>query len=331
MQQQYFGTTAQGEQVGQLIISGGGLTASLIEYGATLQDLRLEGVGHPLVLGAEKISTYEGPMRYFGAIVGQVANRISNARFQLDGQIYHLPKNFKGRHTLHSGAAGTATRKWRLTNSTENSASFSIALANGPGRFPGNLDVRASYTLPGDGVLEIEIVAHTDARTPCSFAHHSFFNLGDDASITAYLLGVEASEYLPIDGDKLPTGEVREVAGSRFDFRTPRAVGGADLDHNFCLSSAIRPLRKVASLTAPRAGLGLEVETTETGLQVYNGAQIPKIENEGLEGRSYGPYSGLALETQGWPDAVNRLRFPQVFLSPEATYKHVVRYCFSRR
>lgn len=323
-----FGTMPDGTAVERLTITGGGLTARVLTYGATVQDLRLEGVDHPLVLGAPTLAPYLGPMQYFGALVGRFANRIAGGRFTLDGQDHQVPPNWLGRHALHGGPVGAGQKVWRVAVATDDSLRLELILPDGDMGFAGTLRVSATISLPGEAALAFDIQAETDAPTPCSFAHHGFFNLDGGATIAAHELQIAANAYLPVDPDLIPTGKIAAVAGTRFDFRAPREIGTAGIDHNFCLSDGQRPIQTVATLRAPTNGLALTIETTEPGLQVYDGAYMPTEGLPGLDGRRYGPFAGVALETQGWPDAPNRAGFPNTILRPGETYRHRVRYVF---
>ena len=325
-----FGTTPEGQSVQRVTISGGGLEARVLTYGATVQDLRLDGVDHPLVLGSPTLEPYLDEMRYFGALVGRFANRIGRGRFDLDGQTYQVPCNWLGRHALHGGSVGAGQRLWTVGDLADDRVVLELQLEDGEMGFPGKLRASVAISLPGDGVLAFEIRAETDAATPCSFAHHGFFNLDGTADISAHELEVKADSYLPVDADLIPTGDVAPVRGTRFDFRGPRPIGTEGVDHNFCLSHAQRPIRPVAALRSPKNGLSMAVETTETGLQVYDGAYIPTTGLAGLAGRRYGPFGGIALETQSWPDAPNKPNFPPAILRPGETYRHDVRYVFRK-
>lgn len=329
-----FGRTAAGEPVRALTLTGGGLVARVLTYGATLQDLRLEGWPAPLVLGSKTLASYEGALHYAGAIVGRFANRIAGGRFTLDGRTHTLPRNDRGLHCLHGGPRGTSARVWRVDDLAPDRLRLALDLADGEMGFPGAMRVAVTYALPGDtlpgaATLEVRIEAETDAPTPCSFAPHSYFNLDDSPDIAAHRLRLAAPRRLPLDATQIPIGAPVPVAGTPFDFRTPRVIGDLALDHPFCLSDTPLPPRPVAWLTGARSGIGLRIDTTEPGLQVYDAAHFaPGL--PGLEGRRYGPRAGLALEPQGWPDAPNRPDFPNPILRPGTRYHALTRYRLSR-
>ena len=324
-----FGRLPDGQTVQRISISGGGLTAHILTYGATVQDLRLDGVAYPLVLGSPTLLPYLTDFRYFGAIVGRFANRIAGGQFDLDGQTYALNCNDGGVQTLHGGALGAGQLVWTLGAVTPQSVTLTLDMADGHMGFPGNMSVQATYALPGDGALRVEIKARTDAATPCSFAHHGYFNLDAAGSVLDHQLQIDADHYLPVDVGLIPTGQVADVSNTPFDFRAGRLIGTHGFDHNMCLSQTRQVLRNVAHLRGT-SGVALTVSTTEPGLQVYDGQKIPARGLEGLEGRRYGPHGGLALETQIWPDAPNQPEFPNGILRPGEVSTQSTTYRFTR-
>lgn len=325
-----FGQLPGGQAVQRISIAGGALTAQILTYGAIVQDLRLAGVAHPLVLGSPKLLPYLTDFRYFGAIVGRFANRIANGQFNLGGRTFALDRNDGGVQTLHGGAAGAGQLVWNVADVTASSVTLALTLADGQMGFAGEMTVQARYCLPGDGILQIDIQAQTDAATPCSFAHHGYFNLEGGGPVRDHLLQIDADHYLPVDAGLIPTGQIADVTGTAFDFRIPRPIGDAGYDHNLCLSYAQQPLRQVARLHGARSGVSLTLSTTEPGLQVYDGAKIPTRGLAGLGGQVYGPKTGIALETQSWPDAPNRPEFPDCILTPGKTYAQTTQYQFTR-
>lgn len=320
-----FGTLPDGRQVQRVTLQDGGLTAQVLDLGAIVQDLRLDGVAYPLVLGAPDPSAYLGPARYFGAIVGRFANRIGGARFTLDGREYHTDSNFRGRHTLHGGANGTDLHLWRITAVEPASVTLGLDLPDGHMGFPGNISLTAGIAL-AEGALCFTLTAQTNAPTPCSLAHHGFFDLDGMGDIRRHSLRIDADHILPVDDDLIPTGDIAPVAGSRFDFRQSHQIGDSGYDHNFCLSDGPRPLRPVAWLEG-ESGVSMRIETTACGLQFYDGAYMRDV--PGLAGRTYGPHAGLALETQAWPDAPNHPHFPDAILRPGQTWQETTRYIFA--
>ena len=324
-----FGEMPDGSPVERITIRGGGLKANVLTYGAVIQDLRLEGYDAPLVLGFKNFAPYLTHSPNFGATAGRCANRIRDGHLELDGQTYQLDRNFLGKHLLHGGAAGMGKRVWRITRMDDDSVSLTITQCAGDMGFPGKLTTRVDFALLPDGVLDILIGAETDEPTLCNIAHHSYFNLGGE-TISNHLLKIRAENYLPVDKELIPTGEIRPVAGTGFDFRALAPVGQAHpVDHNFCLSRARGPLRPVAGLENPETGVAMELWTTEPGLQVYDGAKID-IDLPGLHGRAMRAYAGIALEPQVWPDANHHDAFPQAVLCPGEIYQQHTQYIFSK-
>lgn len=203
---------------------------------------------------------------------------------------------------------------------------MTFTLPDGDMGFPGTLSVRATIALQ-DGALCIDIRAETDAPTPCNLAHHGYFNLDGTEDVRFHSLRIAADGYLPVDDDLIPLGEAAPVAGTRFDLRRTRPIGPGGYDHNFCLSDGPVAPRAVADLVG-QTGISMRIETDQPGLQAYDGAHFDGV--EGLEGRRYGPFAGLALEPQGWPDAVNRPGFPDTILRPGRVYRQHTAYRFSR-
>ncbi|SNR57666.1 aldose epimerase family protein [Puniceibacterium sediminis] len=323
-----FGRVRNGQEVLRIGLRGGGLRMSLLTHGARVQDLRLDGVAHPLVIGADTLGPYLDQMGYHGAIVGRFANRIAGAGFTLDGQEVRTDANEFGRQTLHGGVDGASSQIWAVQSADADTAVLTLELPDGHMGFPGNLRVTATYALPGDGTLALDINATCDAATVCSFAHHGYFALQDGGSVADQTLWIDADRYLPVDDTMIPTADApAPVDGTRFDFRKPRRIGTAGLDHNFCLNNADGGLRRVVQVVVPD-GLSLEVLTDQPGLQIYDSARQPEL--IGLEGRRHGAFAGIALETQAWPDAVNRPDFPTAVLRPGEVYRHAVRYRFTR-
>lgn len=323
-----FGQLPDGTDVERLTLRGGGLTARVLTLGAIVQDLRLDGHPHPLVLGAETPAAYLGPMEFFGAIVGRFANRIAGGRFALDGVTHQITPNFRDRHALHGGTIGSGARVWRIKAHHSDSVTLALRMADGEMGFPGNLEVDVCIALPGDGALRFDITASTDRATPCGFCHHGYFALDGTGDLAHHRLSIAAEHYLPVDADLIPTGAIAPVAGTPFDYRKPRSLHQQEIDHNFCLSRQRLPLRRVAVLESRASGLAMRVESTEPGLQVYTAVHLPPEGLAGLDGRRYGPFAGVALETQSWPDAPNRPDFPPAILRPGEHYLHSTQYTF---
>lgn len=324
-----FGHLPDGRAVDRVTLKNGILCVNVLTLGAIVQDVRLDGVDHPLVLGADALARYMGSMQYFGAMVGRYANRIARGAFTLGGQDFQLSRNALGRHCLHGGSYGSAAHLWSIADLKTDHVSLHLTLPDGEMGFPGTLDVQLCIFLRASA-LEFDIRATCDRDTVCNFSHHGFFILDDSGSLAHHRLQIDANSYLPVDDDQIPTGEIAPVAGSKFDFRAPRNLDGVALDHNFCLSNARTVMRPVARLDSALSGLGLQMETTEPGVQVYTANHLPKPDAHGLDGRHYGRHAGIALEAQVWPDAPNQPHFPSPVLRPGDTYHQKTRYVFSR-
>ncbi|MDW4498938.1 aldose epimerase family protein [Sulfitobacter sp. D35] len=321
-----FGETQAGDAVSFVQIRNGSVAANLMTWGASLQDLRHERLPHALVLGSPRFEPYLGKMRFFGAVVGRVANRIADGRATIDGQPLALDRNEDGRTMLHGGRTGTGTVNWTLEGSDETSCRFSLICRDGQDGFPGNLSLSVTYRLEADGTLVFEAEGRTDAPTFCNLAHHAYWKLDGRPDLSGHRMIVNATHYLPVDERQIPSGDPAPVEGTRFDFRGPRPVVGANdplLDHNFCLVRS-EGLRPACSLRTDLAQL--DVETTEPGLQVYEGRLIDTAPAPGHGGTPYGARAGVAIEPQGWPDAPNRAEFPSVRLEPGDTYRQISRF-----
>lgn len=335
-QAELFGRTPDGEPVHRIRIEGGGLQASILTWGAVIQDLRLAGHQPPLVLGFETFDYYPSHSPFFGAIAGRFANRISGGRFVIDGVLHQADTNYLGRHTLHGGDKGVGKRVWSLTGEGRDVVTLSLRDGHGEMGFPGNLDIACTYRLRTGGVLSVELSAVTDRPTLCNLAHHSYFNLDDGGTGDAldHLLEIDAADYLPVDGELIPTGSVTPVDGTDFDFRSPRTIRceregrQIEYDSNWCLAASPRPCSRAGSLRGGHSGVSMEVWTTEPGLQFYAGHKVAR-EVPGLEGRRYGAFAGICLEPQIWPDAPNHLQFPQAVLRPGERYRQTSEYRFS--
>ena len=325
-----FGHMPDQTPVERVEISGGGLTANVLSYGAVLQSLRLEGHDAPLVLGFPEFAPYLTQSPYFGATAGRCANRIRDGHLEIDGTTYQLDTNFLGKHSLHGGVVSMGKRVWEIHKTSESSVSLGISLADGEMGYPGNLSARVTFTVLDGGVFDVQMEASTDAPTLCNLAHHSYFNLSGEETISNHTLEVRAETYLPVDDELIPTGQQAEVTGTGFDFRQARPVSQAHkIDHNFCLSKTRQPIRTVAHVTSAKSGVAMAVRTTEPGLQVYDGAKID-IDLPGLSGAPMRAFAGLALEPQIWPDANHNLDFPQAILRPGEIYRQHTQFIFSK-
>ncbi len=327
-----FGTMPDGTPVVAVTIAAGDLSATVITFGAVIQDIRLAGVGHPLVIGYDDVSLYLRNPHYFGAVAGRYANRIAGGRFVLDGATIQLSQNEDENH-LHGGADGFGTRVWTLLRQDASSVTLGLVDEDGSNGYPGRVTVELTYAIEAPATLRTSIRATTDAPTLVNLAQHSYFNLAGSGSILAHHLTIPAETYLPVDAGNIPTGEQKSVAGTTFDFRTPRAIGDREdvvFDHNFNVGTARSETpRLLARLTSPESGVTLDVLSTEPGVQFYDGYMI-HTEGAGINGEVYGPNAGLCLEPQLFPDSPNRPEFASAVLRPGETYRQETLFTFSR-
>ncbi|PRY78139.1 aldose 1-epimerase [Yoonia maritima] len=317
-----FGTTKNGDAIEKVTLSAGDLTVNILTLGAIVQDVRLAGVPHPLTLGSDNLADYQNGMGYHGALVGPIANRISNARVRLEGMMYELERNENGTCHLHSGSDGTHAQIWEITERSESSVTLTLDLRDGVNGLPGRRKITATFTVAAPASLTLDVTGCTDTKTVMSFANHSYWNMDGAETWEGHTLQIAADSYLPINDMTAPTGDQLNVTATEMDFRTAHSFdkGSPALDHNFCLSDSPTNLRDVLTLTGT-SGVSMTIATTEPGIQVYDGrgAQRP--------GKS--TYEGLAIEPQRWPDAPNNSTFPSIAITPDAPYRQTTRWTFS--
>ncbi|EBA13180.1 aldose epimerase family protein [Roseobacter sp. CCS2] len=319
----HFGKTQNGTNVEKITISAGGLRVSILTFGAIVQDVRLAGVAHGLALGSDRLQDYEDTMGYFGAIVGPIANRISNARVRLDGMMYELERNENGKVHLHSGTEGVHRRVWQVVSQTADSVTLALTLADGDAGLPGHRDVHVTYAVSAPAIFTMTINGTTNATTCMNFASHIYWNLDGTSLWEGHQLQIAAEHYLPVDDRTCPTGEIARVAETDMDFRKARQlqIGAPDLDHNFCLTGGKCGLRDVLWLTG-QSGLKMALGTTEAGMQIHDAATSPRP--------GHSCYEGLVIEPQAWPDTPNHRAFGSITVTADQPYKQVTTWRFSR-
>lgn len=330
-----------------------GLRADIIDFGGVVVRLVVpdrDGKLGDVALGFDRAAPYATESPFFGALIGRFANRIAGGKFTLDGKTYTLATNNSpgGKPcTLHGGNVGFDKVFWRA-EPTERDGLPALKLRyvsrDGEEGFPGTLTVEAVYSVTHDNGLRIDYTATTDKPTPVNLTNHTYFNLrGEgDGTVLDHELTIHASRYTPVDAGLIPTGELAPVAGTPFDFTTAHRIGeriaqkdpqlevGFGYDHNFVLDRKGGGLVAAASVYEPASGRVLEVLTTEPGLQVYSGNFLDgKI--RGKSGRPYAYRGAIALETQHFPDSVNRPNFPSTILRRGETYRSTTVYRFSTR
>ena len=309
-------------------ISSRALSVRLIDIGASIYDVRLEGVGHPLVLGLSNLHEYPTNASHMGAVAGRVANRIAGGQFEIHGREYQGPRNLADRDMLHGGPDGFGTRVWTPIEHSATHVRFELKSADGDAGFPGEVRASVTYTCVDSSTLEIEIGATTTQPTFINLAPHAYFNLSDEANIDNHVLTIAADHYTPVSELCIPTGEVREVH-DEFDFRQAKAIGHFAHDQNYCLAN-LRRSEPAFAAQLEAGGIRLTVETTEPGLQLYTGDNLNDGGIDGLEGRRYAKRAGICLESQCWPDAPHHAHFPSILITPDEPYRHVTRYRFDR-
>ncbi|MGP3699042.1 aldose epimerase family protein [Rhodobacter sp. NSM] len=321
-----FGTAPDGQTVHRIELRAGDLRIAVLDWGAILQDVRMAGIDWPLTAGSPDFEAYLGPLRWFGAIVGPVANRLGGASARIGGRQVAFTPN-EGGNLLHSGPQGTFAHRWHTVVMEDARALLRLDLPDGSDGFPGNRRIEAEYLLEAPATLRLRLTATSDAPTLMNLANHSYWTLDPEPGIARQHLRVAADHWLPTR-DGLPTGEIREV-GDRMDFRPGRTFQAAEeIDHNFCLSEAARALTEVACLTG-RSGVSLSLATTAPGLQVYTGRDLDSRPFRGHHGRPFGAFDAIALEPQLWPDAPNHPAFPTITLSPGEVFRQETRLAFS--
>lgn len=319
-----------------ITLRASGIELEVLTAGAAVRRLRVGPAGDAVdvVLGHGDPQTYRFAGGYLGAIIGRVANRLSGGRFAVDGESFSVPTN-EGPNTLHGGFEGFDRMPWRVDERTDTSVRLTLTSPDGDGGFPGRVDVCVAYTV-APGEVRIDYTASSDRPTPFSITNHAYVNLdGEDSGpVDDHVLEVPASGFTVVDEALLPTGEVRPVGGTPFDLREPRRVGdvlavddeqlrhGMGLDHNLVLDGVIDDDTglSLAARLQGTSGRVLEVLTDQPGLQVYSGAHFDDTV-VGLSGTTYGPRAGIALETQGFPDAPNHPGFPDTMLRPGTPFR----------
>lgn len=295
------------------------LEVQVSPHGGALVGVRFTGQARNLVLGfADPAQRHIHP--FAGPLVGPIANRIAHGKVVIDGQSHQMERNEHARHTLHSGDAGLHNRLWEVQDYDTHHVTLTCALADGACGLPGNRHITARYSVVQND-LTLDLGATSDAATVMNIAPHAYWNLDGCADVSAHQLRLNAQHYLPVDAEMIPTGAQAPVSETQFDFTQMRPVPLEPwLDVNFCLSTPPHgPLREAAQLRGSD-GSTLTLSTTTPGLQVYNGALLPNTPVAMDDCPPIAPYSAIALEPQGWPDAPNHAHFPSITLGPDAPY-----------
>ena len=346
---QPFGKMPDGTSVDVYTLADGPVEARITNYGGIIVSLKVpdkKGTAADVVLGFDNLDGYVANNNqkggaFFGALIGRYANRIANASFTLDGKKYSVPQN-DGPNSLHGGPHGFNSVVWK-GKAINNGVEFTYLSKDGEAGYPGNLTVVVRYTL-AKGDLRIDYSATTDKNTVLNLTNHSYFNLAGQGhgNILNHQLTLHASRFTPVDSTLIPTGELKSVDSTPFDFRKSTAIGerieanddqlrtGHGYDHNWVLDSAGGKLAEAAEAYEPSSGRLLRVLTTQPGIQFYSGNFLDgSIKGKG--GVAYEHRSGLCLETQHFPDSPNKSSFPSTELKPGGRFHSVTVFSFSTR
>ena len=312
-----------------------GLEACITNYGGRMVSLMApdkNGKMTDVVLGYDSISDYLKSDGNFGALIGRYGNRIAQGKFSLDSVEYQLPQNNNG-HCLHGGPEGYHTRLWDAKQLNDQTLELTYLSKDGEAGFPGNLQIKVTYTLTDDNAIELAYEAETDKPTVVNLTNHSYFNLSGvpGSTILDHDIMINADTYTPVDSLLIPTGETPSVEGTPMDLRNPIAIGaqidstfeqlvkGRGYDHNWILNSKGDINVLAAKATSPTSGISLEVYTSEPGVQFYTG-NFMTGEDKGKGGTVYPHRGAFCLETQPYPDSPNQPAFPSTVLRPGEKY-----------
>lgn len=344
IQKEIFGRLPEGTAVDVFSLTNGkGIRARIMTYGATLLSLEVPDRNArtaDICLGHDGLEGYldRKTNPYFGSTVGRYANRISGARFTLDGVTYTLAQN-NGRNSLHGGLKGFDAVVWNAEPVREPGAvgvKFDYLSKDGEEGYPGNLRVTVVYLLTDQNELKITYEATTDEATPVNLTNHAYFNLAGqgEGDILGHELMINADAFTPVDEELIPTGEIRPVGGTAWDFTVPKLIGSriADVpggyDNNYVLRGGGGKLDLAARVREPQSGRVMEIWTTEPAIQFYTGNFLDGTIT-GKAGKVYKKHFGFCLETQHFPDSPNKPNFPSTILRPGETYRSLTVHKFS--
>ncbi len=345
MEKFLFGTLPDGTPVeAYRMHNAHGASATIMTYGGRLLDLQMpdrNGHSDSVILGYDALESYTKDTSGQGSLIGRFGNRIGGAQFTLDGVTYHVAKNDNGVNHLHGGNVGYSARVWDAEPTGDTQLTLRLVSPDGEENYPGTLHITVTYTLTEDNALQIHYHAITDKATIINLTNHSYFNLSSTAhgDVLAHTLQLDADAITPVDELLIPTGERMPVAGTPFDFNTPKPIGrdiGADhpqlqraggYDHNFVLRGT--GLRRVATVYAADTGRRMDVLTDQPGVQVYSANFLTNPDLPLRGGRPQQARAAICLETQHFPDSPNQPSFPSVVLRPGEVYDTTTVYRFS--
>lgn len=312
------------------------ISAAIITRGATLQSFVCpdkDGNMGDIIMGFDNVAAHIASGTYTGNVIGQYANRLCGGKFTVAGKEYQVTQNEKGKTCLHGGGEYNSA-VWKAIIIDDDAVEFSYVSENGNEGFPGKVEVTVIYRLTDRNELEIHYNAVPDRETVINMTNHAYFNLGTTANgdVLDHELQLFCDAFTPTDADSIPTGEIRSVEGTVFDFREPKKIGkdiGADdeqlimcrgYDHNFCVNGPVGKVRPVAKVTDEKSGRKLEVMSDLPGVQLYTGNFLDGTEM-GKNGISLGKHYGFCLETQYYPDTPNQPTFPQCTFKKGEAFK----------
>ncbi|MBX2898604.1 MAG: galactose mutarotase [Cyclobacteriaceae bacterium] len=325
------------------LTNANGLKATITPYGGKVMSLWVpdkNGKLGDIVLGYDSASQYPTGNPYFGALIGRYGNRIGKGQFSIDGTTYQLATN-NGANALHGGPGGFHNVMWNAVEATPNRVTLTYTSIDGEEGYPGTLKAKVVYTLTDANELSIDYEATTDKPTVVNLTHHSFFNLNGEGvgDILNHELQIIADKFTPVDEGLIPTGELKPVAATPFDFNKSTPIGarinaddtqlkyGKGYDHNWVLKREGAGLSLAAVVTEPTSGRVMEVWTTEPGLQFYSGNFLDGSDT-GKGGKKYQFRTAFCLEAQHFPDSPNKPEFPATLLKPGEVYKQKTVYKF---
>ncbi|MFD1875083.1 aldose epimerase family protein [Hymenobacter bucti] len=340
--------TADGTEIQLFTLTNAkGMKATISTFGGTLTSLLVpdkDGKLSDVVLGFDNVSGYTSPEfkksnPYFGALIGRYGNRIAKGKFTIDGKEYQVGVNNNG-NSLHGGNVGFNQKVWTAkpgTSADGQTLTLTYLSKDGEEGYPGNLNVTVTYTLTEANALSIDYAATTDKATPVNLTNHAYFNLalGQSKDVLAHQVTIPADRYTVVDDKLIPTGELKAVKGTPFDFTSAHAIGEriaqvpGGYDHNWVLNQATGK-HSAATVYEPTTGRTMEVTTDEPGVQFYTGNFL----DGSLKGKDsvvYGKHAGFCLETQHFPDSPNQKEFPSTILKPGETYHTTTSYTFGVR
>jgi len=340
-----FGKTAEGEPVEIYTLRNkNGMEVRIMTYGGivvSLTALDRNGKYADVVLGYDNLADYLKYNYYFGALIGRYANRIGGAQFVLEGKTHKLTKN-NGQHCLHGGFKGFDKVVWQAkAMETDKGPALELTYLSRDGEegFPGNLYVKAIYTLTNENELKLDFTATTDTPTVCNLTHHSYFNLAGEGDVLNHELHINANHFTPADATQIATGELKPVDGTPFDFRKPVKIGarinhddpqlkfGKGYDHNWVINKQPCELGLVARVWEPTTGRVMEVLSTKPGAQFYSGNNLDGHRGKG--DRIHRPRAAFCIEPGHFLDSPNKPHFPSAVLRPGQVYQNTIIYRFS--